>query len=147
LLWFDQYSNKYTGAQWPEIKAHVHALQPNCLVIANNSLDFKNTDIHSYEYPWLKAKGREPLPPEHNTNPAEVCDCLTAGGWFWNTNMPNKGATSAVKVVDMLKLCNSRQANYLLNVPPDRTGRIPEFLVRRLEEIGQLREAPEKGGR
>jgi alpha-L-fucosidase len=37
----------------------------------------------------------------------------------------------------MLKLCNSRQANYLLNVPPDRTGRIPEWLVRRLGEIGQ----------
>jgi alpha-L-fucosidase len=37
----------------------------------------------------------------------------------------------------MLKLCNSRQANYLLNVPPDRTGRVPEWLVRRLVEIGQ----------
>jgi alpha-L-fucosidase len=142
LFWFDQYSNKYTGAQWGEIKAHVHSLQPNCLVLANNSLNFTNTDIHSYEYPLLKAKKRQALPSEDNPHPAEVCDCLSRGGWFWNTNMPTKGATSASNVVSMLKLCNSRQANYLLNVPPDRTGRIPDFLVRRLEEIGQrLRES------
>ena len=92
----------------------------------------------------MKAKGREPLPPEQNTNPAEVCDCLSRGGWFWNTNMPAKGATSVSNVVSMLKLCNSRQANYLLNVPPDRTGRIPDFLVRRLEEIGQRLQESEK---
>lgn len=144
LLWFDQYSNKYTGAQWPEIKAHVHSLQPNCLVLANNSLDFKNTDIHSYEYPLLKTQKRQALPAEDNPHPAEVCDCLSRGGWFWNTNMPAKGATSAADVVEMLRLCNSRQANYLLNVPPDRTGRIPAFLVRRLKEIGQQLQSSEK---
>jgi alpha-L-fucosidase len=137
MLWFDQYSNKYTGAQWPEIKAHVHSLQPNCLVLANNSLDFKNTDIHSYEYPLLKAQKRKALPSEENPHAAEVCDCITKGGWFWNTRMNEEGATSAEDVVSMLKLCNARKANYLLNVPPDRTGRIPDFLVRRLEEIGK----------
>lgn len=144
LMWFDQYSNKYTGAQWGEIKAHVQSLQPNCLVLANNSTDFKNTDIHSYEYPWLKAKGRNGLPPEQNVNPAEVCDCLTPGGWFWKINMTEKSVTSAADVVDLLKLCNSRHANYLLNVPPDRTGHIPEFLVARLKEIGQRRQELEK---
>ncbi len=144
LLWFDQYSNKYTGAQWPEIKAHVHALQPNCLVLANNSHDFTNTDLHSYEYPLLKAKGREPLPPANNTNVAEVCDCLSRGGWFWNTNMTAKGVPRAANVVAMLQTCNARKANYLLNVPPDRTGRIPDFLVQRLKEIGALRAKSEK---
>jgi alpha-L-fucosidase len=144
LLWFDQYSNKYTGAQWLEIKAHVHSLQPNCLVIANNSLDFKNTDIHSYEYPLLKAQKRQALPSEQNPHPAEVCDCITPGGWFWKTSMTEKSVTSAADVVSMLKVCNARQANYLLNVPPDRTGRIPEWLVQRLKEIGQLEQEPEK---
>jgi alpha-L-fucosidase len=142
LMWFDQYNSKYTGAQWQEIKAHVHALQPGCLVLANNSTNFKETDIHSYEYPWLKAKQRKPLPSEDNTNVAEVCDCITPGAWFWQTNLTEKSVTSAAKVVDMLKLCNSRQANYLLNIPPDRTGRIPEWLVRRLEEIGQAWQVP-----
>lgn len=144
LLWFDQYSNKYTGEQWPGIKEHVHSLQPHCLVLANNSRDFKNTDIHSYEYPLLKAQKRQALPSEENLHPAEVCDCITPGGWFWKTNMTEKSVTSAPEVVSMLERCNDRQANYLLNVPPDRTGRIPEWLVVRLKEIGQLREKLEK---
>jgi alpha-L-fucosidase len=140
LMWFDQYNNKYTRAQWGEIKAHVHSLQPDCLVLGNNSTDFNKTDIHSYEYPWLKAKGGKALPSEDNTNVAEVCDCITPGAWFWQPHLTEKSVTSAAEVVDMLKLCNSRQANYLLNVPPDRTGRIPEWLVRRLVEIGQKRQ-------
>ena len=122
LMWFDQYNNKYTRAQWGEIKAHVHSLQPDCLVLANNSTNFKKTDIHGYEYPWLKDKKRKALPAENNTNAAEVCDCITPGAWYWQTNLTEKSVTSAAEVVDMLKLCNSRQANYLLNVPPDRTG-------------------------
>ena len=109
LMWFDQYNNKYTGAQWGEIKAHVHSLQPDCLVLANNSTDFKKTDIHSYEYPWLKNKKLNALPAENNTNAAEVCDCITPGAWFWQTNLTEKSVTSAAEVVDMLKLCNSRQ--------------------------------------
>jgi alpha-L-fucosidase len=140
LMWFDQYENKYTGKQWLEIKAHVHSLQPDCLVLANNSTNFKETDIHGYEYPWLKAKKRKALPSENNTNVAEVCDCITPGAWFWQPNITEKSVTSAVKVVDMLQLCNDRQANYLLNVPPDRTGRIPDFLVQRLQEVGELRQ-------
>ncbi len=138
LMWFDQYSNKYTGAQWREIKAHVHSIQPDCLVIANNSTDFKDTDIHSYEYPFLKTVGRKALPPEQNPYPAEICDCLTPGAWFWQTKLNEKSVTGAADVVAMIKLSNSRKANYLLNVPPDRTGRLPDMLVRRLEEIGKL---------
>jgi alpha-L-fucosidase len=144
LMWFDQYQNKYTGKQWREIKAHVHALQPDCLVLANNSTDFKTTDIQSYEYPWLKDKNLKALPAGKNKNVAEVCDCITPGAWFWQPNITEKSMTSAAEVVDMLKLCNARQANYLLNVPPDRTGRIPEFLVQRLKEIGKLRQKVEQ---
>jgi alpha-L-fucosidase len=38
-------------------------------------------------------------------------------------------------------VCNSRHANYLLNVAPDRSGLIPDWGVARLREIGQLRDA------
>jgi alpha-L-fucosidase len=137
LMWFDQYNNKYTKDQWAEIKAHVRSLQPNCLVLANNSTDFSETDIQSYEYPWLKAKNLTALPPEENTNISEVCDCLTPGAWFWQPNVTEKSMRSAEDVVDLLNLCNSRNSNYLLNVAPDRNGLIPEWKVQRLREIGQ----------
>ena len=48
-----------------------------------------------------------------------------------------KSVTSAGNVVNMLEFCNSRHANYLLNVPPNRSGRLPGMLVRRLKEVGQ----------
>jgi alpha-L-fucosidase len=136
LLWVDQYSNRYTGEDWRQIKAHVKSHQPGCVVIANNSLDFDDTDIHSYEYPFLKAKKRpNPLPPEGNPHAAEVCDTLGLG-WFWTARETESAMKSVEQVTDMLELCRQRRANYLLNVGPDETGRLPDFVVKRLHEIG-----------
>ena len=143
LIWIDQYRNKYTGKDWPAIKAHIKSLQPNCLVIANNSHDFQETDIHSYEYPWLKKRqpGKE-LPPDGNTNPSEVCDYITPA-WFWKKAIGDTRLRSASDIIGMLKICNSRHANYLLNVPPDNTGRLPDSYVARLKEVGQQLKAQE----
>ncbi len=138
LLWADQYSNSYTRDDWLEIKQRIKSLQPNCIVIANNSLNFRDTDIHSYEYPWLKNRRPEKaLPPVGNENPAEVCDKI-GPGWFWSTTENDTNVKSAEEVVDMLKLCNSRRANYLLNVVPDRSGLIPAYSVERLRQVGKL---------
>jgi len=139
LLWADQYSNSYTRGDWLEIKQHIKSLQPNCIVIANNSLNFRDTDIHSYEYPWLKnARPDQALPPEDNENPAEVCDKI-GPGWFWKIEENDANIKTAEEVVDMLKLCNSRQANYLLNVAPDKSGLLPPYSVTRLRQVGKLK--------
>lgn len=144
LLWIDQFSNKYTGKNWPEIKAHIKSLQPKCLVIANNSLNFSQTDIHSYEYPWLKkARPKKALPSETNANPSEVCDCITPPDWFWKKTFTEKSVSSATDIATMVKLCDSRHANYLLNVPPDNTGCLPEIFVARLKEVGKLLAVPD----
>ena len=45
---------------------------------------------------------------------------------------------TAADVVARLKLCNERNANYLLNVPPDRDGLISGAHLQRLREIGAL---------
>jgi len=96
-------------------------------VIANNSHDFQNTDIHSYEYPWLKAKRPDrALPAVGNEQPSEVCDKIGCG-WFWTSKENPANQETAEEVVAMLKLCNSRRANYLLNVAPDRSGLIHAY--------------------
>jgi alpha-L-fucosidase len=43
---------------------------------------------------------------------------------------------SVEEVTAMLELCKRRRANYLLNVAPDNTGRLPDYAVKRLREIG-----------
>ncbi len=138
LLWVDQYSNRYTRDGWQEIKRHIKSLQPNCIVIANNSLNFRDTDIHSYEYPWLKnSRPAKALPPEDNEHPAEVCDKI-GPGWFWKTRENNASLKTAEEIVAMLKLSNSRCANYLLNVAPDKSGLIPAHSLNRLNKVGEL---------
>ncbi|HWI56630.1 MAG TPA: alpha-L-fucosidase, partial [Bacillota bacterium] len=64
--------------------------------------------------------------------------CITANGtWFWHPGS-EQHLRSAEEIASLVRTCNARRANYLLDVPPDRTGRIPEALVKRLQEIGQL---------
>ena len=135
LIWCDQY-NLLPSDQWQDIKAHIKKLQPNCLVIGNNSHKFTETDIHSYEYPIYK--NDQGYPPVGNTIPAEVCDTITTNGtWFWQTDSEQK-MRSAEEVAKVVRICNERNANYLLSIAPDRSGLIPEACVKRMKEIAGL---------
>lgn len=139
LLWIDQYSNKYTAAHWSEIRAYLKSLQPRCLILANNAHDLRETDVLSYEYPWSQM-----LPEPDNALPAEVCDTIQTGQrWFWRAVTQPSDLQSAAEVAARLRLCNARRANYLLNVPPDRDGRISGAQLQRLREVAALlRPAP-----
>ena len=136
LLWFDQYRNPYTGKYWQQLKSLVHNVQPECIVIANNSGKFEETDIVGYEYPYLKnAKPGYELPPEGNKNASEVCDFLDERGWFWKEG--GEKAQSVQDIVNKVKLCNKRNANYLLNISPNRDGLLPDLYVTRMKSIGE----------
>lgn len=138
LIWIDQYRNKYTYSAWPEIRKHIKTIQPNCLVIGNNGTSFKESDILSYEYPWLQIKRPDmALPPEDNSDPSEVCDEI-GPGWFWIAAENADNLKTAEEIVHMLNISNNRSANYLLNIAPDTSGLIPAHTVRRLEEFRVL---------
>lgn len=135
LIWFDQYHNKYTGKNWQQLKRLVHRLQPNCIVIANNAHDYKDTDILSYEFPVFKKSIDEALSVE-NPKPSEVSDVIVEEGkWFWH-NDRKFTFRKAEEIVRMVKICNSRGANYLLNVQPDNEGLISGEYLKTLQEVG-----------
>ena len=134
LLWIDNYANPYTGAEWPAILAFVRSLQPRCVVLGNNAHSLNESDVLGYEYSWLQE-----LPPGGNRLPAEVCDPIQTGArWFWRQVRQPSDLQSAADVVARLRLCNSRNANYLLDVPPDPDGLISGPQLQRLREIGAL---------
>jgi alpha-L-fucosidase len=133
LLWIDQYKNNYTFSHWQEIRTYIKSLQPTCLVIGNNAHDIRETDIYSCEYPF----DPQGIPKEGNTVPAEVCDVIS-GSWFWNSAGKPEDVKSSKKIIEMLEMCNRRNANYLLNVPPDRDGLISGEQLKRMREIGEL---------
>ena len=132
LLWIDQYSNKYTRSRWQEILAHIKSIQPQCLVIGNNAHNLKDSDVYSCEFPW----NPKSLPPEGNKIPTEVCDYISRT-WFWKTGERAEHVRDAREIIEKLKLCNERNANYLLNVPPDRDGLISGIHLERMEELAQ----------
>ena len=142
LFWCDQYTVWISGADWLGLKDHIHSIQPNCLVIANNAHDLQYTDISSHEVP----AGVGP-PPDGNKIPSEISDSIffgnVNGNWFWHKVLTKDNLRSADSIVASYKGCDSKYANYLLNVPPDATGRLPDMCVERLAEVGKLLASPE----
>ncbi len=136
IVWVDQSSSPNGGLKpgdWRKVKEHIHSLQPNCIVTANNQLDFADTDIFGYEYPYSLE-----LPKEGNTVPTEVCDKLNQG-WFANPEAPAVPVRTVDYVVNkMLRPLNDNHANLLLNCAPDTRGLMHEKTVALLKEIGEM---------
>ena len=136
LVWIDQSGTDKGGMKpgsWGRIKAHIHALQPNCLVIANNASSLDVSDILGYEYPYSLE-----LPSEVNPVATEVCDKLNQG-WFANPDAPCVPIRSAEYVVNkLLRPLNDRNANLLLNVAPEKTGLFHPDAVAVLKQIGEM---------
>ncbi len=71
---------------------------------------------------------------EGNTLTGETCWCLEQK-WFWDKGYKPK---SAADIFKQLQIANSRGANFLLNVAPDREGEFEEESVKVLKEIGRM---------
>lgn len=138
LMWFDQYSNKYTGNKWLQLKELINTLQPNCIVLGNNADNYQISDIISYEYPWrMQVNPETAVPPVGNKYTSELCDCIDGNGrWFWHTGEIK--LQEAEKLANMLNLCNSRNTNFLLDVPPGRDGLIDTLYIKHLMKIKKL---------
>jgi len=136
-MFFDQYNNKYTGAYWLQLKALVNKLQPQCVINANNSHDFNQTDVMSFEFPYLKSANKKAMPSSGNQLPSELCDCLAVNKWFWNNEAPII-LESPASIAERYKQLRQRNCNYLLDVPPSKNGLIEENFVSALKKIKQL---------
>jgi len=118
LIWIDQYSNKYTYKDWQDIKKYIKKLQPNCLVIGNNSHTPQDSDVYGVEVPNKPEK----YPPADKPMPGEVCDKISSV-WFW-TYDNDKTVLKPEQIAEKLRLCRKGKSNLLLNIPPDKTGLI-----------------------
>ncbi len=135
VMWVDQAGSLHGGLKqgdWLKLKRDIHALQPNCVVIANNASNFQSSDIFGYEYPWSKK-----LPPKNNRNPSEVCENIQQG-WFSKPEGSPPRLSADFIVNQRLLPLNANNSNYLLNCGPDARGLMPDSVVERLDEVGRL---------
>lgn len=113
----------------PAAQAFIRGLGPSILA-SSNWWDWGKKGI-----PYVDIAVKEVRHfPETNSAPGETCWKLEQG-WFWN-----KGARSANAKAIMGHMTNahSRNSNFLLNVGPDRQGKIIESSIETLTEIGKL---------
>lgn len=126
---------------WRQLYELIHQLQPNCLVINNSSSDrpgvprYHPIDVRTSEHYDFVHRDRicAPLLPctfqddqGHSVYlPLEFATSLNPD-WF---HIPGKYLLhpSAATIADWHSRARENQANLLLNVGPDRRGRVPEF--------------------
>jgi alpha-L-fucosidase len=70
---------------------------------------------------------------KHYYLPGETCDTLTKD-WFY---VPDQRPRSDAELFGMYSITRARRANFLLDVPPDTTGQIPDYHVQALMRLAK----------
>lgn len=136
---------------WKSLYEHIHSLQPNCLVTKNSSSDWPGevryhpVDIRTSEhfhFIWQEKVRPPHLDPVFINDagqevylPLEFCTTITPG-WFWNENQ-GYSHPSAAAIFDWYCTARAAQANFLLNIGPNKTGLIPDVHRSFLKQAAQ----------
>lgn len=131
----------------------IAGLQPDAVIMMNHGLTngdclkldqawptdlmaierFLPTSHYGYN-PWFRLNGLADQPTQDIYLPGEVCDPI-GHEWF---DDPDDRPRSARELLGMRLICEARGTNLLLNVPPDKYGRIADRWRDRLEEVSTL---------
>lgn len=153
-MWFDgatggDYSGYYGGAyetrtissaaiyyDMPNLRDSIHNACPN-IVMALQGGEVRwigNESGYANETCWSMGSGESGSETEWQWHPGES-DAKATTGWFWNSSQTSKSAETLFK---MYLETVGRNATFLLNIPPDKTGSIPSGTVTIMENLGNL---------
>lgn len=153
-LWFDGAGSAGREYDWDGIGALIAELQPGAMVfnmgpatirwvgnedgLASDPCEYvtDSTDLNNYDEDVVGIGERRYLPPE--------CDVSIRRGWFWQPGEEPKSLEHLLAIHDR---SIGLGANLLLNVPPDRRGRIDPADQARLAEFGEALRARFGAGR
>ncbi|MDX2226691.1 MAG: alpha-L-fucosidase [Verrucomicrobiae bacterium] len=123
LIWFDT-PGPISAEASKSLEEMIRALQPGCLInsrIGNGRGDYET--LGDSEIPHQPVEGLWETIDTHNDSWGFVTHDLN-----WKT--PGELAVSLVRVV-------SRGGNYMINVGPEGSGKLPEASVRALRQVGE----------
>ena len=122
------------GVPFGEIRAHVAALQPDCLVMDLTGLSTAwESDLTFYE----EAKGGI-FCPQGNTVAATQGESISSAGWFWHPSTPGTLLSAEQVVTDHLDVLQPRYCTFILNTPPNRQGLLDPEVVSVLQQVGGM---------
>lgn len=121
--------------RYDELYAHIHQLQPQCMIGNNHHLDpFPGEDFQMFE---------RDLPGENKSGynyqqisqqlPLETCETINGS---WGFNITDRSYKSAKQIIHYLVHAAGRNANLLLNVGPLPTGKIQSEFTDTLAKVG-----------
>ena len=146
-IWID-IPSRITQNQRIELYNIVKTMQPDCLVTCNNG--FTDGSVLSF-FPADITNGERTLPPVTGHRPVreidgkkyyipmEVCQTINQN-WFL---LPGDITKSIRTLYYWYNESVKRGANLLLDVPPDKTGRISQGMADRLMELKEIINKPD----
>lgn len=141
-IWFDgvwDHDSDPTPFDW-ELRPQydlIHRLQPSCLVANNHHLppfDGEDVQIFERDLPGENKAGYSGENGISQTLPLESCETMNR---TWGYNITDSTYKTPRQLVHLLVGAAGRNANLLLNVGPEPSGKLPEEAVGRLREIGK----------
>jgi len=153
-LWFDGAGSAGREYDWAAIGALIEELQPRAMVfnmgpatirwvgnedgLAADPCEYvtDSTDLNNYDEDVIGLVEPRYLPPE--------CDVSLRRGWFWQPGDEPKSLEHLLAIHDR---SIGLGANLLLNIPPDRRGRIDPADLARVRELAQALNARFGDGR
>ena len=122
---------------------HMSGLQPDAAILMNSA--FTTGETYDTELAWpadLIAMERRMPPATGHVKwrtingkkyylPGEVCDPIGKEWFFIAGDNPRPDQ----ELAEQYLACHQRGTNFLLNVPPDKTGRIPEMYIKALMRL------------
>ncbi len=141
--------DRRTYYDWPNTRKIVRELQPDAVMFSDAGPDVRwvgNERGIAGETNWSMINKDDFAPGIADTKilnhgledgkdwvPAE-CDVSIRPGWFYHKSQDDQ-VKSVNQLVDIYLKSQGRNGSFLLNVPPDRTGRIHEKDAERLKEF------------
>jgi alpha-L-fucosidase len=144
-LWIDIPTILGTGYRsW--LYERIARISPETYILMNNGMGFDGRNYYPEEYfpqdlisleRGLRSESYNGWWSIHGQDyyiPAEVCDPI-GRDWFWTENDRPR---EAGEIAGIYRDCREKGMNFLLDVPPNRDGLIPEESIKRLMEVRQL---------
>ncbi|TDV48040.1 alpha-L-fucosidase [Actinophytocola oryzae] len=116
-----------------EIRAHVAALQPDCLVLDLNGL----TEPWDADLLFVEEPKGGVFCPSDNEYAASQGQTISPSGWFWHPSTPTALLTTEQIVDEHLAVLEPRYCTFILNCPPNPRGLLDPSVVATLHEVGE----------
>jgi alpha-L-fucosidase len=151
-------TNKLKPDQRWELYGLVKKYSPDCMVVMNQGFPISRRDQGRICEPWGwptdVINAEDALPPPEGHNPQVMVEgkeyylpmesWIPTGPiyppnpkvhtWFWNEKYKTQ---SAEVIAGAYHTCMTHNANFLLNLAPDNTGRLPEEAVKTLHQVAR----------